>query len=128
MDDLILIHHDRAFLEACHKEIERKLSQIGFELNPKKTRLYSLKEGIRFLGFTFRLTDSGKVLMQIAPERVKAQKKKLFRLVAKAKKGALPRENVDMSYAAWRNHASKGNSFHLLQRMDHYYHALWKGD
>lgn len=128
MDDLILIHHDRAFLEACHKKIERQLSQIGFELNPKKTRMYPLKEGIRFLGFTFRLTDTGKVLLQIAPERVKAQKKKLFRLVAKANKCGIPRENVDMAYAAWRNHASKGNSFHLLQRMDNYYQALWKGD
>lgn len=26
---------------------------------------------------------------------------------------------------AWRTHASKGNNFHLIQRMDEYYKALW---
>ena len=128
MDDLILIHHDRAFLERCCEEIKGQLKAIGFEVNEKKTRLYPLREGIRFLGFTFHLTDTGKVLMQINPKRVKAQRKKLYRLVQKAKQGAVPRENVDMAYAAWRNHASKGNSYHLLQRMDQYYLDLWKGD
>ena len=64
--------------------------------------------------------------MMVRPESVKAQRKKLRRLVAKSKRGDLPREKVDESYAAWRNHAGKGNSFHLLQRMDTYYNDLWR--
>lgn len=47
-------------------------------------------------------------------------------LVNKSRKGLIPKEKVDESYAAWRNHASKGNSFHLLQRMDSYYKSLWR--
>lgn len=126
MDDLILIHPDRAFLERCAAEINQQLAAIGFEANPKKTRLYPLHEGIMFLGFRFSLTPTGKVLMQIDPQRVKAQRRKLYRLVKKAKTGGIDRANVDMAYAAWRNHASKGNSYHLLQRMDKYYNDLWK--
>lgn len=56
----------------------------------------------------------------------KREKKKLRRLVAKSKSGSIPRDKVDESYAAWRNHASKGNSFRLLQRMDEYYKNLWR--
>lgn len=128
MDDLILMHSDRDFLECCHQEISAYLAGIGFEVNAKKTRIYPLSEGILFLGFRFTLTGTGKVLMQISPERVSAQRRKLRRLVKKAKTGGIRRENVDMAYAAWRNHASKGNSYHLLHRMDQYYRDLWKGD
>ena len=63
--------------------------------------------------------------MMVRSENVKRERKKLRRLVAKSKRGCLPREKVDESYAAWRNHASKGNSYRLLQRMDAYYLDLW---
>ena len=57
---------------------------------------------------------------------VKRQRRKLRRLVAKSRRGLIPRDKVDESYKAWRNHASKGNTFNLLQRMDKYYKDLWR--
>lgn len=127
MDDFMIISPDKAYLERCRAEIEKRLAGIGFELNPKKTRVYSLREGIMFLGFRFTLTDSGKVLMQLDPRNVKAERKKLARLVCKSRRGGLPRDKVDESYRAWRNHAERGNSYHLLRRMDRFYSDLWKG-
>ena len=101
---------------------------MGFDINEKKTRIFQLKEGIDFLGFTFRTTEPGKVLMLIQSKNVKAQRRKLRRMVAKSKRGGIPRPKVDEAYAAWRNHASKGNSYRLLRRMDEYYRQLWKDD
>ena len=101
------------------------LNSIGFELNPKKTIIYPLKNGIEFLGFNFKLTSTGKVLMLIKSSNVKRERRKLRRLVAKSKRGGIPQDKVDESYAAWRNHASKGNSYQLLKRMDEYYKELW---
>ena len=49
-------------------------------------------------------------------------------MVAKSKRGGIPRPKVDEAYAAWRNHASKGNSYRLLCRMDEYYRQLWEDD
>ena len=43
----------------------------------------------------------------------------------KSKSGGIPRHKVNESYAAWRNHASKGNCFKCIQRMDAYYKSLW---
>ena len=125
MDDFLIISHDKEYLADCMNQMEQYLNRIGFELNPKKTRIFSLNKGIEFLGFNYRLTETGKVLMMVRSENVKRERKKLLRLVAKSKRGCLPREKVDESYAAWRNHASKGNSYRLLQRMDAYYHNLW---
>lgn len=126
MDDFLIIAEDRAYAERCLESVRQYLKVMGFQMNDKKTRVRPLEDGILFLGFWFRLTDTGRVLMKIDPKRVKAQRKKLRRLVLKAKRTGIPRESVDMAYEAWRNHASKGNSYKLLQRMDTYYRNLWR--
>ena len=125
MDDFILIHPDEAYLEQCKEKIIHYLSGIKYEINQKKTRIFSIKEGIEFLGFRFKLTESGKVLMLIKSENVKRERKKLYRLVQRCQRGELPHSSVDDSYHAWRTHASKGNSYKLIQRMDNYYRSLW---
>lgn len=126
MDDFLIIHEDKAFLEYCRICIEQQLVLKKFELNPKKSRIFTLAKGIEFLGFVFSLTSTGRVLMQIRPDNVKRQRKKLYRLVRKSLRDNIPRRKIDESYAAWRNHASKGNSYKLLQRMDAFYQSLWR--
>lgn len=129
MDDFLIIHESREWLENAKLQIEKYLNDLKFEVNQKKTRIFSIKNGVEFLGFRFNLTDTGKVLMQIKPSNVKTERKKLYRLVKKCNRGEMPRSSVDASYQAWRTHAEKGNSFKLIQRMDAYYLSLWtKGD
>lgn len=125
MDDFILIHHDKEYLEYCKEEIRKKLEAIQFTLHPKKTRIYPLTDGIKFLGFYHTLTDTGKVLRHIDPKNVKAERKKLRRLVNLAKKGYISEEKVAECYRSWRDHARKGDSHNLLQRMDTFYKDLW---
>lgn len=125
MDDFLIISDDPEYLSWCKNLIEIFLNGIGFELNQKKTTIYPIEKGIEFLGFNFKLTDTGKVLMLIKSANVKRERRKLRRLVAKSKRGGLPRDKAEESYAAWRNHASKGNSYQLLKRMDEYYKELW---
>lgn len=125
MDDFLIISDDSEYLKDCQIKAEKYLNSLGFELNPKKTRIYPLSEGIEFLGFHYYLTETGKVIMTVKSSNVKRERRKLRRLVAKSKRGNIPRDKVDESYAAWRNHASKGNSYRLLQRMDKYYKELW---
>lgn len=125
MDDFVLIHEDPQFLERCREEIAEQLSLIGFELHPKKTRIYPLAEGIKFLGFVFRLTETGKVIRTVLPKNVKLYRKKLRRLVNLAKKGRIPKEKVEECYRSWKAHAERGNSHNLLKRMDAYYKSLW---
>ena len=126
MDDFLIISDDREYLERCMHEVTEYLTALRFTINEKKTRIYPLSRGIDFLGFTFRITSTGKVLMQIRSENIKRQRRKLKRLVNKSKRGMVSRAKVDEAYSAWRNHASKGNSWKLLQRMDKYYKDLWR--
>lgn len=126
MDDMLIIGDSEEQLEQIKEDINNKLNEIGFHLHPKKSKIIPLTKEIMFLGFKYRLTDTGKIIMVLDPDRVRAERKKLFRLVSLAKDGKLTRAKVDQCYESWRNHASKGNSWHLLQNMDKYYRDLWR--
>ena len=125
MDDFILIHENYDYLVKCQQIINDQLELIGFELHPKKTRIYPITDGIKFLGFQFRLTETGKVVRSVLPKNVKLYRRKLRRLVNLAKKGKTTKAKVDECYQSWCAHARQGNSAKLLRRMDAYYKSLW---
>ena len=127
MDDFLLIHDDPEYLDRCREEIAHKLAEVGLEPNPNKTRIIKATDGVMFLGFIFRVTKTGKVLRLINPENVKRERKKLVRMVGKAKRGEITRKKVDECYEAWKAHAEKGNTKKLLKRMDEFYLGLWEG-
>ncbi len=128
MDDMLLIGETAEQLEEWRREIEERLGAIGFRLHPTKSRIIPLTREIEFLGFRYRLTPTGKVVMILDPARVRAERKKLVRLVRLAREGKITREKVDQCYSCWRNHASKGNSWHLLQKTDKFYRDLWRDE
>lgn len=125
MDDSTLFHPSKEYLENLKLINEKYLASRGMEYNSKKTKVFSIKEGFTFLGFKHRLTDTGKVIMTVSSEKVKERRRKLRKLVRKAKRGEITKAKVDDCYQAWRSHASKGNSFHLIRRMDKFYKSLW---
>ena len=125
MDDFILIHEDRDHLKRCLSEITDQLHGIGLELNTKKTVIQPVRNGIHFLGFSFRLTESGKVLQTVLHKKVSKERRKLRKLVQRVKAGEMTRQHVDECYKAWRAHVAKGNCQSLLSRMDSYYVSLY---
>lgn len=126
MDDFVLIHPDKDYLAYCEKRIKEFLSKIEFKLHPDKTRIYPIKSGIKMLGFTHRLTSTGKVVRIIDPKNVKSERKKLRRMVNLVRSGRLPKQKVDECYSTWKAHVRKGNSTQLLKRMEKYYADLWR--
>lgn len=128
MDDFYLISRDRAFLERCREEIDRELGKLGLHLHPKKTRIFPLPDGIKVLGFTFRLTPTGKVIRIIDPKNVKHERKKLARMARLVREGKMTRAKFDECYGSWKAHANLGNSYKLLRRMDAYVRDLMRED
>ena len=126
MDDIFILHHDKNELEEMLVKIKEQLAKIGFEAHEKKTHIKPLSCGFTFLGFEYRITGTGKIIMTLNSKNIKHERKKLRRMVGKAKRGEMAKEKVDECYQSWRVHASKGNSFKLLQRMDKYYKDLWR--
>ena len=120
MDDGFIISNDRSFLELCEKELEEKLSEVSLHFHPVKTRIYPLSNGIKILGFTFRLTSTGKVIRIIDPKNVKHERKKLVKMAHLVAKGEMSKAKFYECYDSWKAHAKLGNSYLLLRKMDAY--------
>ena len=79
MDDGVLLHENKDYLNYCLKEIEKYLESLKLTLNKKKTRIDSIKNGIDFLGFRF-IIKNNKVIMKVRNNTKKKFKKKLKKL------------------------------------------------
>lgn len=126
MDDMLVISDSLDELETVRKIVTDKLAEIGLELHPDKTKVFTLKKGVLFLGYHFRLTDTGKVVMTLDTERLNSARRKYYRLVKLCKDGKISREKVDESYRCFREHASKGDGYRMLKNLDAYYQGLWE--
>lgn len=124
MDDFYIISRDKQYLEMCMSQIINELAKIGLTINEKKTRIYPIEDGIPILGFTFKLTDTGKVLRFINPNNVKHQRKKLFHMAQLLADGQISYKKFMDGYEAWKAHAMLGNSYNLILRMDEYVESL----
>ena len=116
----------RRYLPANVQARAEKLGEIGFALHREKTRIIPLREGVMFLGFHFRLTETGKVILLIDSDRVAAERRKLKRMAQLVKAGKMTREKADECYRSWKAHAENGNSWRLIRKMDRYYMSLWE--
>ena len=74
MDDGILIHESKEYLEYCLKEIEIILDKYKLELN-NKTKIINIKEGFGFLGFKYYIKNN-KVIMKVKNQTKKDLKEK----------------------------------------------------
>ena len=125
-DDFWAVSKDKNDAESAFHAIEKKLNQKGFELNPKKSHVTPLSKGFRFLGFDYRITKSGKIIMTLNSDNVRHERRKLKRMVNKSRKGEMLPSKIDECYDSWKNNAKNGNSHNLLKRTDRYLDALRK--
>lgn len=126
MDDLVLVHESAGYLESCLEAVRAELGMVGLEVHDGKTRMRRLTDKTPFLGFDFRLTGTGKVVMTLRPESVKRMRRKVRRLVKRERNGLSPPGTAEEAYRGWRAHAAKGDSRLLLERQDKWFEELWK--
>lgn len=128
MDDFWALVETEECAEELLTNITVKLKEYGLEVNKKKSHIIPLDKGFMFLGFQYRLTETGKVIMTLDPDSVKHERKTLARMESKVRKGELKPEKVDEHHESWENNASKGNSYKILKRTNQYLKQLRKGE
>lgn len=126
-DDFNLIHHDKEYLKYCLEEIRRFIEPLRISLNTKKTQIHKLSQGIDFLGFKFKLTDTGKVLMLLSKENIKRRKRKLRKFKGLLDKGRMTEEQIEQSFQGWKAHAEKGNNYKVIKDMERFYRKTMMG-
>lgn len=125
-DDFILLHESKEYLRQCRALIEQRIEALGLKLSQKKTQLFPITQPIRFLGFSFRLTQTGKVVMKLLPEKVSHERRKLSKLAGRVESGQMTRAQVDECYKSWKAHAEQGDTYNFISKMNQYYQNLWR--
>lgn len=120
MDDAYLIHESKDYLKNCRDLLACFLEGIELELHPNKTSLYPLKRGIKFLGFHFYITETGRVYAKLNPVSIKRAKRKLRKMV----RAGVPEENIRRSFKSWSNHAGYGDSYYRIKAVREYMENL----
>ena len=122
MDDFILIHYSKKYLEQCLDVIEAHLSAIGLTLN-KKTTIYPLKQGVKFLQWRFVYTNTGRVIMHMSSKKIGKQRRRLKKILLKEATGEYISGTAYNSLISWRANASRGDDWYRQVRMKNYYYT-----
>ena len=115
MDDFVLIHESKEYLRKCLLIIKNKLLyDYKLELN-KKTKIYSIKEGVEFLGFRFVLKEN-KLILKIK-NKTKGRFRKIIRNLKLLKEyGYISEAKYKMIIASLRGHMKYGSCNNLYYR------------
>jgi hypothetical protein len=83
----------------------------GIHINRKKTRIVKISSKYKFLQIKYTLTDTGKVIKRINPDRVTAMRRKLKKLAVKVENEEADYDNVENMFRGWM-----GGHYKLLSR------------
>ena len=124
MDDMYLMHNDKAVLMEILEFSEQYFSQIDLKMNDRKTNIFPAKNGITFLGFRWRMTETGHVIVTPKKQTIIRNKKKLRKLKQKVVNGEFTLPEILNSYASIRGHIQRGNCRKTIEGMDRYFYKL----
>lgn len=112
MDDGVIIHQNKEYLQYCLEEINKLLERYKLKLN-KKTKIYSCKEGFEFLGFRY-IIKNNKVIMKVKNSTKKRFKRKIKEYNKLLDKNKLSEFDYNQVLASYKSHLSYGNTNNLV--------------
>lgn len=124
MDDFILIHDDKDYLQYCLSEIKKHLSALGLALN-KKTAIFPIKQGITWLKWRFILTDTGKVIRRLPRKSYYHERRKLTSMKPMVDAGKLPLSTPFDSLQSWIGGAKRGDTKAEIRCMILFFEGLY---
>lgn len=128
MDDFVIITDGKEYAAEYRRAIEQELAKIHLRLHPTKCRVVPVSRGFKWLGFRFRVKESGKIIVTLDKAKIYHEKRKLKKMVRLVKAGKLPRETADTSLRCWAAHAAHGNNYLVIKKMKDYYKSLWRDE
>lgn len=101
MDDGVAFSFDRPLLEEALKAIREEASSLKLSFNTGKTSVYPIKQGVTYLGFSYRFSSTGRVLSFMAS----GKRKRLVRHLRRSKLSSL-------ALLSYENYLKKRSSHH----------------
>lgn len=126
MDDNLIFHIDKGYLQELLYVLEDMYAEIGITLNKKKTHICDLKHGFTFLKTRFFLTDTGEVIMKPCRVRITSARQGLRKQHKLYEQGIMAFEDVQQSYISKRGSFVHKNARKTIHSLDMLFKQLFK--
>lgn len=125
MDDMILIHPSKLYLEECLIEIREICEKYSFIINERKTQISKLSRGFTYLKTQYKITETGHIVMKPDRKSITRERRKLKKQAALFYAGKMTLGDISQSYASWKGSLLDRDSYRTLKRMDALYNQLF---
>ena len=125
MDDMYMIHEDRAYLEETIENVCRIAKENGLFINENKTHIERLSGKYTFLKMKYSLSDSGKVVKRISPQAVVREKRRLKAYHRLLDRDAISYYAIEQAYKSWMGRYAKVMSKDQRKSMQKLYENLF---
>ena len=125
MDDFYIIHNDKDFLKKLLVEVENIATELGLNLNKKKTQICRIDKGFVFLKQNIFVTESGKIVHKPYKPNVVRERRKLKSFKTKLDNEDMSLNDIVNCYKSWRGTIGKYNSYHIIKNMDKLFYKLY---
>lgn len=125
MDDSYLIASSKEELKKYFMEIEKVCLELGIKINNKKTQIFKINKGFKFLKGTYILSDSGRIIRKPTKSNIIRLRRKLKKIKILLDKNKVNFNDIRNLYISWRGHIKHFNSWRSVQRMHSLYYTLF---
>ena len=117
MDDCILIHKDKRYLQSVLERMKEIIEdELGLEFN-SKTQIFPIKNGVDFLGFHFYMTDTGKVIRKVRQSTKKKYKRRMKLMKYQYANREIELEEIKKVLPGFHGHISRGHTYRLVNNV-----------
>ena len=117
MDDFILLHHNKTYLQECLARIAELFhDSLHLQLN-EKTQIFPVKNGVKYLGWHFYLTETGKVLRKLQASGKRRTKRRFRRLKKDYSTCKIALADVKRSLVSTHGHLIHGHTYRLRSKL-----------
>ena len=110
MDDGVVFSSDKEKLIKLKEDLKKEIRDLKLEFNDSKCAIYQIKQGVTYLGFTYRFGENGKIISKVS-------KKKKRRLIRHLEKHALGKESLICYRNYLRMRSSNGSLINKINRL-----------
>lgn len=117
MDDMVLIHEDKGYLQKCLAELREVAErELKLEFN-EKTQVFPLSAGVDYLGWRFYVTESGKVIRRLRTTGKRRYKRRLKASMEQYRSGEKTYDEIKRSLASYNGHLNHGHTWKLRKKL-----------
>lgn len=126
-DDFYIFYPNKRVLSNALLNIDLFCSNIGLQLQPKKTKIIKMRNA-EFLKIKWTLLSDGSIVKKPVHSSLIRMRRKLKKLHRKYSRGDLELDNIYQSWQSWNAHVLPMNSYRIRTEVRQLFTNLFKED